>query len=55
VRPSDVQKDYHLQLPVMQAPLFILMKQLEVDADTLFYQVLEERGEIRKKVLDYLA
>ena len=54
VRVVDIQKEIQLRLEIRDPPLFIILKQVDTTLENLFYRLLEERGNIRKGVLNYL-
>jgi len=43
-----------MQLRVTDPPLFIVTKSVEIDMDSFFYKVLEQRGNIKNEVISYL-
>ncbi|CDW72630.1 UNKNOWN [Stylonychia lemnae] len=51
----DIQKDYNLQLQILDPPLHVVTRCLKVDMDTFFNKVLEIRGNIRNEVARYLC
>eukprot|EP00347_Sterkiella_histriomuscorum_P014499 403360645 len=54
IRLADIQKEYQMRLKITEPPLFVVVKQLEVDMDQFFYKVLEQRGNISQAVLKHL-
>jgi hypothetical protein len=45
-----------LGMPIRSPPLFVVTKQIDINlsVDNLFYKILEQRGNVRKAIIEIL-